>query len=100
MNGKIADRRTSAAMAGIFLIKPGQLNRTLPDCQESFNRQDAKSAKSFLRKQESRNGIFVNSCLPYFESDSAWRSWRLGGYCGFGQNANATAAKMHRNAAT
>jgi hypothetical protein len=34
MNGKIADRRTRAAMVGNFLIKPGQLIRTLPDCQD------------------------------------------------------------------
>src|SRR5882757_7487904 len=35
-NGKIAHRNASAAMLGNFLIKPGQLNRTLPDSQASF----------------------------------------------------------------
>ncbi len=47
--GKITKRKANAVMAENRVIKRGQLNRTPPDSQASFNRQEAKRQVS-MRK--------------------------------------------------
>ena len=72
---KNAPKKISAAMAGKLLIRRGQLNRTKRGCQAGFHRLNKKSQS-------------LEGTLP-----------RPGNYFS-GKKANATAARMHTNAAT